>query len=53
MQQRIKWATIGSALSIACLAPAAPASAQQTVQEFYSGPGKQMRMIIRTTAGGG
>lgn len=53
MQQRIKWAAIGSTLSIACLAPGAPALAQQSVQEFYSGPGKQMRMIVRTTAGGG
>jgi tripartite-type tricarboxylate transporter receptor subunit TctC len=29
------------------------AVAQQSVRDFYAGPGSQMRMVIRTTAGGG
>lgn len=41
---------LATPLSVSCCASA---MAQQSVQEFYAGPGKQMRMIIRTTAGGG
>jgi tripartite-type tricarboxylate transporter receptor subunit TctC len=49
MQQGMMTAAVAFVLAL----PAGGAVAQQSVQEFYSGPGKQMRMIIRTTAGGG
>jgi tripartite-type tricarboxylate transporter receptor subunit TctC len=36
----------------ALLAGAEPAAAQQSVHDFYAGPGKVIRFIVRTTAGG-
>lgn len=53
MQLRMKRAAMALAFAAPMGLPAGGALAQQSVQEFYSGPGKQMRMVIRTTAGGG
>ena len=53
MQRHFKRATLALIIAAPFSAPAGSALAQQSVQEFYSGPGKQMRMVIRTTAGGG
>ena len=52
MQPIIKKASVALAL-MAPFGSAGSALAQQSVQEFYAGPGKQMKMVIRTTAGGG
>ena len=53
VKQRINKAALAFIIAAPFTAHAVPALAQQSVQEFYSGPGKQMRMVIRTTAGGG
>lgn len=53
MRKEIRRAALATALAAPLGLPAGAALAQQSVQEFYAGPGKQMRMIIRTTAGGG
>lgn len=53
MHSAWKRSTAALALAAPLGLPCASAMAQQSVQEFYAGPGKQMRMIIRTTAGGG
>lgn len=53
MQPKMVRASVALALTTSLSLPAGGAFAQQSVEEFYSGPGKQMRMVIRTTAGGG
>ena len=53
MQPKIRKAAAVLGLMAPFAGVDASALAQQSVQEFYAGPGKQMRMIIRTTAGGG
>jgi tripartite-type tricarboxylate transporter receptor subunit TctC len=40
-----------TALMVSCLKVSCPASAD-AIGDFYGGPGKQMRIIIRTTVGG-